>query len=93
VGHRLLDVSLGGARLDGAYTGEEGDWVMIDFAGLHLPATVVRRGASEVAVRFDDVGEGRTDLIRLVYSGRYSAAVTHIEPRRVAAAVLERVMR
>jgi hypothetical protein len=36
---------------------------------------------------------GRADLIRLVYSGRYSAAVERIEPARVAAAIIGRVMR
>ena len=91
--HRLLDISLGGARLDGAYGGEEGDWVVVDFEGLHLPATVMRCAPNEFAVRFDDVGAARTELIKLVYSGRYSASVARIEPRRVAAAVLERVMR
>jgi cellulose synthase (UDP-forming) len=91
--HRLIDISLGGARLEGAYGGEEGDWVMVDFEGLRLPATVVRRGPERFAVRFDDVGAARTELIKLVYSGRYSASVARIEPARVAAAVLERVMR
>jgi cellulose synthase (UDP-forming) len=91
--HRLLDLSLGGARLAGAYGGEEGGTVVIDIAGLRLPATVVRRGPEEFAVRFDDVGAARVDLIKLVYSGRYSASVERIEPGRVAAAVLERVMR
>ncbi len=66
---------------------------MVDFEGLHLPATVVRCAPNEFAVRFDDVGAARTELIKLVYSGRYSASVARIEPRRVAAAVLERVMR
>src|SRR5262249_32982518 len=73
--HRLLDISLGGARLEGAYSGEEGDWVVVDFEGLRLPATVLRRGQDEFAVRFDDVGAARTELIKLVYSGRYSASV------------------
>jgi cellulose synthase/poly-beta-1,6-N-acetylglucosamine synthase-like glycosyltransferase len=91
--HRLLDISLGGARLDGAYGGEEGDWVVVDFAGLQLPATVLRCAPDEFALRFDDVGAARTELIKLVYSGRYSSSVPRIEPARVAAAVLERVMR
>jgi hypothetical protein len=53
----------------------------------------VRRGTEEFAVRFDDVGAARAELIKLVYSGRYSASVERIEPTRVAAAVLGRVMR
>ena len=65
----------------------------VAFEGLQLPATVVRHGEDEFAVRFDDVGAARADLIKLVYSGRYSACVSRIEPGRVAAAVLERVMR
>ena len=47
----------------------------------------------EFAIHFDEVGSGRADLIRLIYSGRYSASVPRIEPARVAAAVLGRVMR
>ena len=58
-----------------------------------LPATIVRCGPDEFAIRFDVVGAGRADLIRLIYSGRYSAAVPRIEPARVAAAVLTRVWR
>ena len=91
--HRILDISLGGARLLGSPGVEQGGAVAVAFEGLRLPATVVRRGTHDFAVRFDDVGTARADLIRLVYSGRYSAAIAHIEPGRVAAAVLGRVMR
>lgn len=91
--HALLDLSLGGARLEGAHGGREADTVVVEVSGLRLPATVVRRGTEEFAVRFDDVGAARAELIKLVYSGRYSASVERIEPGRVAAAVLGRVMR
>jgi cellulose synthase (UDP-forming) len=91
--HRILDISLGGVRLLGTNGAQPGSTVMIDLEGLHLPATVVRQSQQEFALRFDDVGAARGDLIRLVYSGRYSGAITQIEPGRVAAAVLGRVMR
>lgn len=91
--YRILDISLGGARLLGSPSVGEGSTVTVAFEGLQLPATVVRRGAHDFAVRFEDVGAARADLIRLVYSGRYSAAIARIEPARVAAAVFGRVMR
>ena len=72
---------------------DAGSTITMAFEGLWLPATVVRCGEHDFAVRFEDVGAARTDLIRLVYSGRYSAAIERIEPRRVAAAILGRVMR
>jgi hypothetical protein len=53
----------------------------------------VRCAEDEFAIHFDEVGSGRADLIRLIYSGRYSTTVPRIEPARVAAAVLGRVMR
>jgi len=61
------------------------------------PRTAARTYACALHPRsselLDDVGAARTELIKLVYSGRYSASVARIEPGRVAAAVLERVMR
>ncbi len=91
--HKVLDVSLGGARLAGTLAADVGSEVTVVLAGLTLPATVVRRGEESFAVRFHDEDEARMDLIKLVYSGRYSAAVEKIEPGRVAAAVFGRVMR
>ena len=91
--HKVLDVSLGGARLAGTLAADVGSEVTVVLAGLTLPATVVRREEESFAVRFHDEDEARMDLIKLVYSGRYSAAVEKIEPGRVAAAVFGRVMR
>jgi hypothetical protein len=65
----------------------------VTFEGLQLPAKVVRCGEHEFAVRFEDADAARTDLIKLVYSGRYSAAIERIEPAKVASAILGRVMR
>lgn len=91
--HRVLDVSLGGARLQGDIAAEPGAEVLIALGGLRVPATVMRRGDGEFAVRFHDDAKVRPELIRLIYSGRYSAAIKRIEPGRVAAAVIGRVMR
>jgi cellulose synthase (UDP-forming) len=91
--HRILDISLGGARLLGSTGLGVGAQVQLGVGGLRLPATVVRNGEQEFAVRFEDGGSARTDLIRLVYSGRFSAGVAAIEPTRVAAAVLGRAIR
>jgi cellulose synthase (UDP-forming) len=91
--HRVLDVSLGGARLQGNISAPQGAEVLIALDGLRVPATVMRRGDDDFAVRFHDEGELRTELIKLIYSGRYSAAIKRIRPGRVAAAVIGRVMR
>ena len=91
--HKVLDVSLGGALLAGRPSADVGSEVTVMLAGLKLPATIVRRGEGDFAVHFHDDEEVRTDLIKLIYSGRYSAAIKRIKPGRVAAAVLGRVMR
>jgi cellulose synthase (UDP-forming) len=91
--HRVLDLSLGGARLLGSTQAQAGSKITVAFEGLWLPAKVVRCGEHDFAVRFEDADAARTDLIKLVYSGRYSAAIERIEPGRVAAAIIGRVMR
>jgi PilZ domain-containing protein len=91
--YRILDLSLGGAKLWGTAPGNTGDVVALSLRDLHIPATIVRCGKGEFAVVFSHAASTRTDLIRLVYSGRYSATVPRIEPFRVAAALFGRVMR
>jgi cellulose synthase (UDP-forming) len=91
--HKVIDVSLGGALLAGTPSADVGGEVTLMLAGLKLPGTIVRRGRNDFAVHFHDDAEVRTDLIKLVYSGRYSAAIQRIKPSRVAAAVIGRVMR
>jgi hypothetical protein len=91
--HRVLDLSLGGARLLGSPHAAAGSEITVAFEGLQLPARVVRCGEHDFAVRFDNADAARTDLIKLVYSGRYSAAIERIEPGKVAAAIIGRVMR
>lgn len=90
---RLLDVSLSGARLAGVPTAKPGTMVTLVLDRFRMSGTVVRSGKGDFAVRFDDTGRARADLIRFIYSGRYSAAVPRIEPSRVAAAVLGRAIR
>lgn len=91
--HRVLDLSLGGALLQGSLHAEAGSDITVVYEGLQLPAKIVRCGEHDVAVRFDNADATRADLIRVVYSGRYSAAIERIEPAKVAAAILGRVMR
>lgn len=89
----ILDISLGGALLAGRAPFAMGDTVTLAFDQVRLPATIVRCGAEEFAVRFEETQAARAALIRLIYSGRYSANVASIEPARVAAAIVGRVMR
>jgi cellulose synthase (UDP-forming) len=90
---RILDISLGGARFAGPAPGRAGSVVTVDLGRCQVPATVVRSTKDDLAVTFDAADTPRADVIRFIYSGRYSAAVPRIEPGRVAAAVLARVMR
>ena len=90
---RILDISLGGTRLTGTAPAKPGAPVTVALGSLRVPGRIVRCAKSEFAIHFDEDGSGRADLIRLIYSGRYSAAVPRIAPGRVAAAVLGRVMR
>jgi hypothetical protein len=89
----ILDISLGGLRLAGAAPAEPGTPVTVGLGRFDIHATIVRGGTDEFAVRFDRAAGTRVDLIRFVYSGRYSAAVPRIKPLQVAAAVVGRVMR
>jgi cellulose synthase (UDP-forming) len=90
---RVIDVSLGGARLAGASPALQGRSVTIVLDGMSIRGTVLRVGAEDFVVRFEETIETKTKLIRFVYSGRFSADVPRIIPSRVAAATLGRVMR
>ena len=90
---RILDISLGGARLAGVSHVEPGAEVAISLGGMRLNATIIRCGADDFAVGFNASASARADIIRHIYSGRFTASVRHIKPRHVAAAVLARVMR
>jgi len=90
---RILDVSLGGARLAGAPPALQGTNVTIVLDGMSIRGTILRVGADDFVVHFDETAETKAKLIRFIYSGRFSAEVGRIEPARVAAATLGRVMR
>lgn len=90
---RVLDVSLGGARLAGEAPVLQGKSVTVVLDGMSIRGTVLRVGAEDFVVRFEETAETKVDLIRFVYSGRFSADVPRIVPAHVAAATLGRVMR
>ena len=90
---RVLDVSLGGARLAGAAPAALGTYVTVVLDGMSIRGSVLRIGSDDYVVRFEETAETKVKLIRFVYSGRFSADVPRIVPARVAAATLGRVMR
>ena len=90
---RVLDVSLGGARLAGTAPAEVGTNVTVVLDGMSIRGTVLRIGSDDYVVRFEETAETKVKLIRFVYSGRFSADVPRIQPARVAAATIGRVMR
>jgi hypothetical protein len=67
--------------------------VTVAIAGLSLPARVARVKADEFALSFEQSDAFRSDLIRLIYSGRYSAQVTRVHPTKVVGAILGRITR
>ena len=90
--YNVLDLSLGGARFAGKPPALKNSSVTIGIDGHLITGEIVRTADTEFAVRFDATPETRAALIRLLYSGRYSAAITEIKPGQVARAVMGRVM-
>ena len=48
---------------------------------------------NEFALSFDAAAALKPDLIRLIYSGRYSAQVSRVRPTKVVGAILSRLTR
>ena len=90
---RIVDVSLGGARLAGELPAQTGSTITVTLGDAVIPGMVLRVGNGEFVVRFDDTDSNRAQLIRFVYSGRFGADIARIEPIRIATAALGRVMR
>lgn len=64
---RLLDLSLGGACVEGTCLD---DAVLLELAGIgRLPVRVVRRQGRRLYLRFDDLGGIRDGLIRKLFTG------------------------
>jgi cellulose synthase (UDP-forming) len=91
--HSILDISLGGARLAGASPAEPGVTVTLGLGSLRMPGTIIRGDTGSFAIGFSNTDGTRANLVRLVYSGRYSATIPQIIPVRVAAAIFGRIVR
>ena len=89
----VRDISLTGMLLAGTPPAGLGSTVTVSIAGLSLPARVARVKADEFALSFEQGDAFRSDLIRLIYSGRYSAQVTRVRPTKVVGAILGRITR
>jgi cellulose synthase (UDP-forming) len=89
----VRDISLSGVLLAGVAPGGLGSSVTVSIAGLSLPAKVTRIKADQFALGFETSAAAKPALIRLIYSGRYSAQVTHVRPSKVVGAILSRISR
>ncbi len=89
----VLDVSLTGVRLEGKAPASAGSEMTVVIGNLCVPGTIARMGQDEFAIRFEYDEAARSDLIRHIYSGRYSTQIARIQPTRVAAAILGRMIR
>jgi cellulose synthase (UDP-forming) len=88
----MVDVSISGARFIGPRA-PRGAEVTVLFAGRHLRAVVARETPDGFAVAFEKTLEARKTAVQHVFSGRYAADAFAIEPRKVAGALLARLLR
>jgi cellulose synthase (UDP-forming) len=91
--YRILDISLSGARFAGTSPAQAGASVTIGLSGSRMQGTIIRGDADSFAIGFNSTDSMRANLIRFIYSGRYSATVPRIVPVRIAVAILGRVVR
>ena len=90
---RVLDISIGGMRLAGNPPAVPGTRLAVRVGReLQLDGTIVRSGPGEFSLRLDNSPQARKTMIAHIYSGRYNAMVPVVKIRRVAAAVVGRLM-
>jgi PilZ domain-containing protein len=89
----VRDLSLTGMRLAGVAPASTGTEVVVTIGGVCAAGEIARIGRDEFAVQFKRDEAARSGIIRHIYSGRYSAQVGRIQPARVAAAILNRMIR
>jgi cellulose synthase/poly-beta-1,6-N-acetylglucosamine synthase-like glycosyltransferase len=89
----VRDLSLTGMRLAGVAPASTGTEVVVTIGGVCATGEIARIGRDEFAVQFKRDEAARSGIIRHIYSGRYSAQVGRIQPARVAAAILNRMIR
>jgi hypothetical protein len=89
----VLDLSLTGMRLAGISPVTTGTEVTTVVGDVCVAGEIARIGRNDFAVRFAHDEAARARIIRHIYSGRYSAQVGYIQPTRVAAAILNRMVR
>ena len=83
----LVDISLGGAKLHRAEGWRQlaGTCFVELESGRSVQFTVVRRGAQDLAVSFDDTAAMRRAMILEIFTGRYNNDVSVVAPLRVFA--------
>jgi cellulose synthase (UDP-forming) len=90
---RVLDLSLTGVRLAGVAPAPAGAEMTVVIGDVCVAGKIARIGRDEFALRFERDDAARSSIIRHVYSGRYETQVRRIQPTRVAAAILNRMLR
>jgi len=89
----VLDLSLTGARFAGIAPATTGTEVTFAIGDLCVAGRIARVQRDDFAISFERDEATRARIIRHIYSGRYSTQVARIQPTRVAAAILGRVVR
>lgn len=87
----VQDISVTGLRASGAIPAAIGTPVLIAIHGLELAGTIARKAHKNFGIRFEPTVAQRIALIRLLYSGRYSASVGAVSPLQVSKTVAGRV--
>ncbi|QKV20626.1 glycosyltransferase [Oricola thermophila] len=88
---RTADISTGGMRLLGTIQASVGDPVSIRIRSDILRGRIVRRSQEEFAIQLDETLRARATMIRLVYSGGFSAHIGEIRILTVARRLLQRL--
>jgi cellulose synthase (UDP-forming) len=87
-----IDLSIGGIRFDGAIAAPVGAPLTLRFAGKTLDGTVMRKSATDTAVRLDETIETRTLMVRKIYSAPNLRLFEHLHAGRLASRVARRIM-
>ncbi len=87
-----IDISIDGIRFAGRLPAPVGAPVTVTFGGRDFPGTIIRKSATDTAVKLLENTDLRTLMVRKVYSGMYLPTFDRARPTRLATRVAKRIM-
>jgi cellulose synthase (UDP-forming) len=89
----LRDISISGVSLWGSLPHMPQGTIQLELAGHHFETSLARVGERDFALAITDTIFARAAMIRYIYSGRFSASISTVSARQVAASVVGRIFR